>query len=498
MWFVVVLCRICKGQSANDQADVRDTAGKAAIAKELGVKSAKKLVKATVSGLFGQYEHSIDFQKSNNFVIIYGPNGVGKTKFIEIIHASQSLNHFLLQSMPFSSAELKYSDGTYLMVTRNELNSDTNGLREYAAELEFQLIDCGGEAVKWIPFPPDFYEFLSQTPYFVPLGNGEWEDVRRREKCKLDELYRRYRRGRRPLRRSDSEFDDYADDLEYPAAFKQFSEQVSSYFIDSQRLLSENYYAARVDSSAEFVRGKRMTLQARINEYSERLKGKLNKAQTEHSRLSQEKDRSFPSRVLKAVEEGVSPDPATIRAGYKEQSEFRDRLAKVVSVDLSERLELPEGELKNWALALLYLYVKDTKEKFQPFANLLERIELLQEIVNKRLLNKRLEVTASDGMVVSRDDGERIALDSLSTGEQHEIILMFDLLLNVENGATVLIDEPEISLHVAWQLSFIPDVRKIADLVGFRFLVATHSPYIINDEWDRAVDLGSDEDLSHA
>lgn len=498
MRFVVLLCRICKGQSAYDQADVRYTAAKAAIAKELGVKSTKKLVKATVSGLFERYEHSIDFQESNNFVIIFGPNGVGKTKFIEIVHAAQSLNHFLLHSMPFSSAELKYDDGTCLMVTRNELNSDTNGLRESATEVEFQLIDCGGEAVKWIPFPPEFYEFLSQTPYFVPLGNGEWEDVRRREKYKLDELYRRFTRVRRPVRRSDSEFDDYADDVEYPAAFKQFSEDVSSYFIDSQRLLSENYYAARVDGSAEVVRGKRMTLQARINEYSERLKGKLNKAQTEHSRLSQEKDRSFPSRVLKAADESDLPDASTIRAWYKEQSEFRDRLAKVVSVDLSERLELPEGELKNWALALLYLYVKDTKEKFQPFANLLERIELLQEIVNKRLLNKRLEVTASEGMVVSRDDGERIALDSLSTGEQHEIILMFDLLLNVENGATVLIDEPEISLHVAWQLSFIPDVRKIANLVGFRFLVATHSPYIINDEWDRAVDLGSDEDLSHA
>lgn len=32
-------------------------AEKTTIAKELGVRSVKKLVKATVSGLFGQYEH---------------------------------------------------------------------------------------------------------------------------------------------------------------------------------------------------------------------------------------------------------------------------------------------------------------------------------------------------------------------------------------------------------------------------------------------------------
>ena len=76
-------------------------AEKTTIAKELGVRSVKKLVKATVSGLFGQYEHSIDFEKSNDFVIVYGPNGVGKTKFIQIVCATQSLDYGLLQSMPF-------------------------------------------------------------------------------------------------------------------------------------------------------------------------------------------------------------------------------------------------------------------------------------------------------------------------------------------------------------------------------------------------------------
>ena len=486
------MCRICKGQSADGQADVRDAAGKEAIAKELGVKSAKKLVKATVSGLFGQYEHSIDFQESDNFVIIYGPNGVGKTKFIEIVYAAQSLNHFLLQSMPFLTAELIYSDDTCLVVTRNELNADSSGLRETAAELEFQLSDYSGNLVKWVPFPPDFYEYLSQNPYFVHLGNGEWEDVRRRERYKEDVLYRRFKRVRRPLRRSEQEFDDYSDNVEYPAAFKEFSEQVSSYFIDSQRLLSEHYYAARVDSSAEVVRGKRMTLQTRINEYSERLKGKLNQAQTEHSRLSQEKDRSFLSRVFEEVKKKTYRDRKRIMELYDEQNGFRDRLAEVVKVDQSGSLKLPEGELENWALALLDLYLKDAKEKFAPFEDLLDRIELLQEILNERLHSKCVEVTAADGLSVRRHDGVYIALDSLSTGEQHEIILMYDLLLNVEIGATVFIDEPEISLHVAWQLRFIPDVLKIAKLVGFRFIVATHSPQIINGMWDNAVGLGSE------
>ncbi|NKS79316.1 AAA family ATPase, partial [Rhodococcus hoagii] len=43
----------------------------------------------------------------------------------------------------------------------------------------------------------------------------------------------------------------------------------------------------------------------------------------------------------------------------------------------------------------------------------------------------------------------------------------------------MLIDEPEISLHVGWQLAFMPDIQQIARLRDLRFIIATHSPQII-------------------
>lgn len=343
-----------------------------------------------------------------------------------------------------------------------------------------------------MPYSIDFLKYLSRLSRFKFVGNGEWEDMRGGERYKLDELYRRYRRSRRSFRRSESEFDDYSEFLEYPLVFRRFSKQVSSYLIDTQRLLSERYSIAHMGGSAEFMRAKRMASQARINEYSDRLKDKLNKAQTEYSRLSQEKDRSFLSRVFKEAKKNVYRDPSKIIERYDEQNQFRDRLAAVVKVDQSGSLNLPEGQLKNWELTLLDLYLQDAKEKFHPFEDILERIELLQEILNKRLHGKRVEITAAEGLSVRRFDGVNIALDSLSTGEQHEIILMYDLLLNVQEGATVFIDEPEISLHVAWQLCFVPDVLRIAQLVGFRFVVATHSPQIINGMWDNAVEMGGE------
>lgn len=48
----------------------------------------------------------------------------------------------------------------------------------------------------------------------------------------------------------------------------------------------------------------------------------------------------------------------------------------------------------------------------------------------------------------------------------------------------ILIDEPEISLHIAWQQSFLEDMEAIAKLSNIRMMIATHSPDIINGRWD--------------
>lgn len=56
----------------------------------------------------------------------------------------------------------------------------------------------------------------------------------------------------------------------------------------------------------------------------------------------------------------------------------------------------------------------------------------------------------------------------------------------------MLIDEPELSLHVAWQKRFLPDLLEIVATAGFDVLIATHSPYIVGDYSDLMIGLGED------
>jgi predicted ATP-binding protein involved in virulence len=77
----------------------------------------------------------------------------------------------------------------------------------------------------------------------------------------------------------------------------------------------------------------------------------------------------------------------------------------------------------------------------------------------------------------------------LSSGEQHELVILYELLFRVRENSIILIDEPEISLHVVWQHEFLKDLGQIAALSQFHALVATHSPQIISDRWDLTVEL---------
>ena len=138
---------------------------------------------------------------------------------------------------------------------------------------------------------------------------------------------------------------------------------------------------------------------------------------------------------------------------------------------------------------VLSVYIKDVKQKLSVFDELTEKIDLLIKIINNRFLHKKLSINKTDGFIFKTTEGKIIPPTSLSSGEQHELVLLYEMLFKVKPNSLILIDEPEISLHVAWQQEFLKDLQEITRLVGFDVLIATHSPQIINDRWDLTVEL---------
>jgi len=439
-----------------------------------------RLVTASAERVLGEYDHSFSIPPNDEFVILYGPNGVGKTKFLEIIDALTRLSGFALSSLPFESAELTYSDGSVLSVMRLAVsNEDRAELAEPSFSVRFSLKRPGCDPFAWDYEDDGFNDMVRKSLPYEQITEFLWQDPNDGETLHIDELRARF--AHRIKKREQNT----------PQELEDFVKLVPSFLIETQRLRIEQFALQSASSRFGSARSSRKP-RSRITEQAEKIRTLLNGAQTEHSRITQQLDRTFPNRVLGSTPRDLDSD--SIRERYNSQNDFRSRLGRVASVALDDELSLPQGELEGWELKLLNIYLDDANQKLAPFVDLLTKIELLENIVNARLLNKQLQVTDGEGLSVHHTaTGRPIALDSLSSGEQHEIILMIDLLFNVPRGAVVLVDEPEISLHVVWQVSFIPDVRRIAELAGFRFVVATHSPQIINDEWDRAIRLGPPE-----
>lgn len=82
-----------------------------------------------------------------------------------------------------------------------------------------------------------------------------------------------------------------------------------------------------------------------------------------------------------------------------------------------------------------------------------------------------------------------LPLYGLSSGEKHIMVLAFELIFCSPEGSIVLIDEPEMSFHLMWQLNFLSQISKIVSLRKLQAIIATHSPQIFSQDWSLATDI---------
>jgi hypothetical protein len=138
----------------------------------------------------------------------------------------------------------------------------------------------------------------------------------------------------------------------------------------------------------------------------------------------------------------------------------------------------------------LSVYLKDYELKLGVFDGLIQKLELFTNILNERRFTyKSVVINRGNGFFFKTSNGKELSLMQLSSGEQHEVVLLYELIFNVQPNVLVLIDEPEISLHITWQKEFLKDLLKIIAIQNIQVVIATHAPAIINDRWDLVYNL---------
>lgn len=75
-----------------------------------------------------------------------------------------------------------------------------------------------------------------------------------------------------------------------------------------------------------------------------------------------------------------------------------------------------------------------------------------------------------------------LSFRDLSSGEQNRVSLAVKILAHAEDGMLILIDEPEISLHMQWQSEFHSFLTAILEgYKNYHAIIATHSPVIVSE-----------------
>jgi len=223
--------------------------------------------------------------------------------------------------------------------------------------------------------------------------------------------------------------------------------------------------------------------------HAEELAGTIRETLAQYANLSQSLDRTFPSRIV-ASQDSFDLSLEQVKTELSRLEEKRSRLVQLGLLDQEQVIDFRQIQaVDERNRNVLAVYVRDTAQKLSVFDELSDRLELFTRSINERFLYKEISISSKAGFLFNTSDGQPLPAHKLSSGEQHEVVLFYELLFKVAANSLILIDEPELSLHVLWQQQFLKDLGNITRLRAFDVLIATHSPQIIHDRFDLAVEL---------
>ena len=104
---------------------------------------------------------------------------------------------------------------------------------------------------------------------------------------------------------------------------------------------------------------------------------------------------------------------------------------------------------------------------------------------------KRLRLLRGFELMVDLPNGQRISSHLLSSGEL-QLLVLFTFLcfqFDTEQEFAVFVDEPELSLHVAWQNRYVNSITEANP--NAQFIIATHSPEIAGAAQEAIIDISA-------
>ena len=429
--------------------------------ENMNVKSIK------IENLFEIFNYTIEYPSDEKVLIITGPNGFGKTQVLNILFNLFNRKFLFFKKLVFDKITivLDHDISIEIFKNQNKEKSDVT-FSFYEKEKKLETFDYLSKL--------DINSLRNIERYLplVRIEEDEWIDRRTDRVLSLDEVLAEYgdafpnASGKHILKIKTKRANEILD-------------SINVHLIREQRLFK------KVTQRERNIRNDRdqSIMMEKIQTYSDELRNIISERSQQSFIISQNLDSSYPNRL-------ISEKKKVSKEEYDQRfADLKEKQEKLTKNGLYESKQKVLGYSKEDSKALL-VYLNDLEQKLTVFDDLLEKLELFTSILNERRFTfKSININREKGFYFKTKNGKELKLNQLSSGEQHEVVLLYELIFKTRPSILVLIDEPEISLHITWQKEFLDDLLRIIEIQNFQVLIATHSPSIINDRWDLVYNL---------
>ena len=418
-----------------------------------------------IKKLFGTFDYKFEIDANQTIFMLTGPNGYGKTTILKIISELARGNFYYFYPLPFLEIEFCFDSEEQITITSKAETSQSETLDTGLNPNKIILFEWKHEGKVSSRFELSADKLQDVFSGASPISAWEW----RRMRSKGGEI-----------------------------GSKQFGAWMDKN-IDSQKLLAETQEAGafllflqgvavnmlqtdRLKSHIQNDNEERISV-ATVSQVSDKLKEQLNGLYIAYLKNTNRTnsslfDKLLDNTVISLTEEEYNRKVRNLSPKLSQLNEWRLCNEKSIRKYDSDHKEI------------LSVYIREMEANLAVYEEIYAKLLLFKEMLEtKCFINKKITFNPARGIEVKYQSGEMLDLELLSSGEQQEIIMLYYAIFGVRRNSILLIDEPENSLHVAWQNHYLEELEKIAKVQNLQVLVATHSPQIIGGRWDECYDL---------
>lgn len=433
-----------------------------------------------LEGVHNRYKLNVDFNRTLS--VLHGQNGSGKTTLLHAIANIANCDFLRFSFIEFKFVKVSYSNGNWVSIKKSE---------------NLCVVECAlGDRFEFDPLvAAEMLKRSDDDRYIKSIVNEniqEQTDFSKRNKLDL----------------------------------------VKTSYFPAFRTILEAWSAQIENDFPPTLRGRQVSTTRKVTEFSRNLFGqflpKIN----------------FPSP--QDIESGLKNElrDAQIKIGRYDSSVFTDSFVKVFSAllsgeqgrpdeaevilkEISELTSVPsnldiEGPsqdtysqlqrliesggrtdaLTSSAVGALKVYRDALKARKSFQSKIFDEIDKYFYSVNafldkkKKELRYEIDPTRRNPKVGLRfPDNSWSNVLVMSSGER-QLLTMLYAVTKMNEDTLVLIDEPELSLHIDWQEELLG--KMVGQLGGRQIIVCTHSPSIAKDYNDHMIEISPDFDLNTA